>query len=472
MTEHPAPSIANTGIFATIPAKAVCRMMDASMDMMCVCVDGKIRHINKAGLEILRADGPQTVLGQSFQDLFGGDLAGAVDDVLAFLDGEADATPLRVKTLDGSLISLRLKVQALPDLGPGAYVVFGEDITRQVEQGETIKRSEARFRKLIDHALDFICVLQDGVITYVNQAGMKMLKAAYEDEVVGQPINEFLHHDYQGILDGDLREFAVAGELIPLHMHDISQNSIDVEVGITVLEDGVHPRFMLEARDITAQNRAVTALRTSIDTLEMRVEMRTRELQEEVQVRRTAEEKMRHMASHDGLTGLPNRALCMDRLDSAIHHAHRTGKKCALMFVDLDGFKPINDNLGHDMGDALLKEIAGRLTSNIRENDTAARFGGDEFVLVLSGLETVENVVPVAEKVLTVVRKPVALGDKTGQVGASIGIAVYPDHGETPEDLLKQADFAMYKVKGSGKNNFIIADGSAEMSAYDGGRDR
>ncbi|MBF0248601.1 MAG: hypothetical protein HQL36_11110, partial [Alphaproteobacteria bacterium] len=114
MTEHPAPSIANTGIFATIPAKAVCRMMDASMDMMCVCVDGKIRHINKAGLEILRADGPQTVLGQSFQDLFGGDLAGAVDDVLAFLDGEADATTLRVKTLDGSLISLRLKVQALP----------------------------------------------------------------------------------------------------------------------------------------------------------------------------------------------------------------------------------------------------------------------------------------------------------------------------------------------------------------------
>jgi len=173
--------------------------------------------------------------------------------------------------------------------------------------------------------------------------------------------------------------------------------------------------------------------------------------------RSRAEEMLRHVATHDGLTNLPNRSLMMDRLDKAINRAHRESKKCAVMFIDLDGFKPINDTLGHDMGDLLLREVATRLTSAVRETDTAARFGGDEFVLVLSDLAKPEDVVPVANKALEFLGQPVLLKGTPVHIGASIGIALYPDHGHSAEAILKQADMAMYGVKEGGKNAYAMA---------------
>ena len=224
---------------------------------------------------------------------------------------------------------------------------------------------------------------------------------------------------------------------------------------------------MLEVRDITAHNRAVTALRQSIETLEQRVEERTRELQDEVTERRRAEQMLRHVASHDGLTDLPNRALMMDRLDNAINRARRDDRKCAVLFIDLDGFKPINDSLGHDMGDVVLRETANRLVTSIRDTDTAARFGGDEFVLILTNLEKIEDAVPVAKKVLATISKPVDLNGNTAYVGGSIGIAIYPDHAGSAEELLKQADIAMYVVKEGGKNNYAMSSADTTPPSVD-----
>ena len=436
---------------------AMSGMLDAFSDLVCVCIDGKIRHINTPGLAILDADSPDALIGLPFQSLICDDFAATIEDIISVMADESDAIPVRLEGATGKLMSLRLKVVSMPDLGDNAHMVMGENITRQVELTDAIHESQARFRKLVDSALDLICVMNDGLITYINQAGMKMLKAAYNDEVVGQGIETFLHGDYKDIFSGDIRELVAEDMLIPVRFVDISQNQIDAEIGITILDSGRGNNFMIEARDITAHNRAVTALRQSIENLEHRVEERTRALQDEVSERRRAEEMLRHVATHDGLTDLPNRSLMMDRLDNAIARAKRNKSKCAVIFLDLDGFKPINDTLGHDKGDLVLREAATRLSECIRDSDTAARFGGDEFVLVLSDLNTAEDSAMVAKKVLSVLTEPIELSDHTVQVGASIGIALYPDHGHNAEAVLKHADIAMYDVKDSGKNNYAFA---------------
>jgi len=433
-------------------------VLDAVSDLVCVCIDGKIKHINKAGVHFLGTSDADTLIGQPFQAFISDDFAATIDDIISLLAKEPEPTPMRIKGLNGKLVSLRLKVVALPELGETAHMVLGENITRQAELTDAIQLSEARFRNLVNNALDLICVMDDGRISYINSAGLKMLKAAHKDEVVGHHLAHFLHDNYKDILTGDIRELVAEEDiLIPVRFVDLSQNQIDAEIGVTILDSGRGQKFMIEARDITAHNRAVTALRQSIENLENRVKERTHALQEEVSERRRAEETLRHVASHDGLTDLPNRALMMDRLEKAISRAKRNRNTCAVLFLDLDGFKTINDTLGHDYGDQVLRATAARLTACIRDDDTVARFGGDEFILVLSDLNTADDALPIAAKILTAVSQPIEAYGHMAHVGVSIGIALYPDHDDTAEGLIKAADKAMYGVKEGGKNNFAIA---------------
>lgn len=433
-------------------------MINAVSDMVFVCISGTIRQINSPAISILGGQCAEDLLGVNFQSLICDDFAESSDDLLNILADETAPTPMHIKGLNNVRTSITIKVNRLSGLGDKAYVLTAQNISNQVKLSQDIRDSEARFRKLIDNALDFICVMKDGVITYVNQAGIKLLKAAYDNEVIGQHIDTFIHPNYQGILGEDLHELITDGELLPMRFVDISQNPIDVELGIVILEDGSHPRYMIEARDITAHNRAVNALRHSIEHLEHRVEERTRALSAEVVERRRAEEKMRHIASHDGLTGLPNRSLLLDRLQQATKRTHRDAKKYAILFIDLDGFKPINDTLGHDIGDEVLKAVADRLRSSVRETDTAARFGGDEFVVLLTDLETKDAAGLIAEKIISKLAEPMNFNGIEAKVGASIGIAFYPDDADNAEGVLKEADNAMYVVKGRGKNAYIMAD--------------
>lgn len=169
--------------------------------------------------------------------------------------------------------------------------------------------------------------------------------------------------------------------------------------------------------------------------------------------------KQKHLfglAHYDQLTGLPNRTLLMDRLNQAISVANRTSRPISLLFVDLDEFKPVNDNYGHSIGDKLLKEAGERLLSCLREGDTAARIGGDEFVIIL--LESdLERAITVAHRILGTLRVPYEFGKKTiSNISASIGIAIYPDDADEVDSLLAVADKAMYDAKKSGKNRFAI----------------
>jgi len=176
--------------------------------------------------------------------------------------------------------------------------------------------------------------------------------------------------------------------------------------------------------------------------------------------KKRVEENIKHLAQYDQLTNLPNRALFDDRLKHAIDRAQRNKTKIGLMFVDLDGFKNINDSLGHQAGDELLIIIAERLSSVVRSEDTAARFGGDEFVIILEDLKHSDFAAIVAKKILKVVSDDIYLSSEEVRVGASIGISIFPDNGNDAISLVNKADISMYQAKKHGKNcyKFFIKD--------------
>lgn len=167
-------------------------------------------------------------------------------------------------------------------------------------------------------------------------------------------------------------------------------------------------------------------------------------------------DKLAHMAQHDALTDLPNRNLLYDRLAQAIALAHRQGKKFAVMFLDLDRFKHINDSLGHAVGDQLLESVAKRLMEGLRESDTVCRQGGDEFVLVLTDVEHAEDVGHSAQKILAALTVPYSIDQHEVRITVSIGISIYPDDGQDADTLIQNADTAMYHVKGYGRDDYLF----------------
>lgn len=162
-------------------------------------------------------------------------------------------------------------------------------------------------------------------------------------------------------------------------------------------------------------------------------------------------------AMHDTLTGMPNRRLLMDRLSLAIAHAYRNNSTMAVMYLDLDGFKAINDTFGHDVGDALLKMVADRLVAAVRQEDTVARMGGDEFVIGLWELNPAEGVDKLVTKVIQAVSQPYRIQDREVRITASVGVGIYPQHGDAVRNLMKSADMALFEAKRAGKNNYRIA---------------
>ncbi len=181
--------------------------------------------------------------------------------------------------------------------------------------------------------------------------------------------------------------------------------------------------------------------------------VRTQTMVESVEA---AAAQMSHMATHDFLTGLPNRALLTDRLAQAILHTQRSGKRVALMYLDLDHFKHINDSLGHDAGDALLQAVAARLRDNVRQSDTVCRQGGDEFVVLLAEVEATRDAAQSAQKLMAALTEPYAVGDHRLHLTVSMGISIHPDDASGVETMMRNADTAMYHAKRQGRNQFAF----------------
>ncbi len=172
----------------------------------------------------------------------------------------------------------------------------------------------------------------------------------------------------------------------------------------------------------------------------------------DITVVKHSEERLEHMAHHDALTGLPNRSLLNDRIDTALRRAQRADKMVAVVFLDLDRFKDINDSYGHAIGDIVLKQVAGRLMETVRDEDTVARLGGDEFVVLMEDIDHVSQTEQAAERLLTCLNPPVTADHQEFFVGASVGISLFPRDGDSAEALIRNADTAMYQAKRQGRN--------------------
>lgn len=212
-----------------------------------------------------------------------------------------------------------------------------------------------------------------------------------------------------------------------------------------IKEDGNHVWVGITGELIRDTSGRLSGVRGTVQDISERKDM---------DVLRRQEEHSRYLSLHDSLTGLPNRALFQDRLSHGIRNAERSKAQLGLMFIDLDHFKQINDTLGHHAGDVLLKEIAGRLSKALRKSDTVARFGGDEFVVLLQDVKDRQSCYDLAQKLIEQVTTPVVFGDETMQLSASIGIAIFPQDAQDAYELIKNADTAMYKAKWAGRNNF------------------
>lgn len=290
---------------------------------------------------------------------------------------------------------------------------------------EALKRSEERHRLLADHATDVIWTMDpNGHFTYISPSAEKL---------TGFSVTELMQQQMQQLVTPD----------------SYAQVKLQMKKAAKALQDGEsYPEYVGEVEQVCKDGRRVwsevkvsgmyDATGAFVGILGV-----SRDLTE----RRKIEERMRYMAQHDTLTGLPNRTLFADRLHKALQYAVRHQKTLALMLLDLNKFKPVNDTHGHAVGDLLLQQVAERLQHAVRSSDTVARIGGDEFIILLPQVDELQHATTVADKIQQALAQPFDVHGLEIQIGCSIGLACYPQDGETDLALSKVADQRMYQQK-------------------------
>ncbi len=332
-----------------------------------------------------------------------------------------------------------------------------EDAHRQMQQ--RLKRSEELHRYIVNSSPDIVFMLdQRGCFSFLNSK-VEALLGYKKSELIGAHYLSIIHPQDQ---DKAAYYFQIPGQ------HPGTRNALSAESKNTIFNNDEIKSFELHfnLKEEPAQSRC---FEITIFPIERKVKalQGVKDKQEyarkyiglygtarDVTEKKEAENFINFQAYHDLLTRLPNRALFKDRLSLATAQCRRNGTKLATMFLDLDRFKVVNDTLGHAMGDRLLQSVAARLSGCIREGDTLARFGGDEFTLLLPEINSREDARNIARKIIQELREPFTLGEHEVFVGVSIGIAMYPDTGKTVDELIQNADAAMYHVKGRGKDGY------------------
>ncbi|HTJ97336.1 MAG TPA: EAL domain-containing protein [Rhodocyclaceae bacterium] len=341
-----------------------------------------------------------------------------------------------------------------------------EDITDQKMAAVRVQQALDEQHMIFDNAAVGIMFLRDRVLFRCNRK-LSEISGYPIDNLIGQSTRIFYFNEDDYL--AHQKEFGESINNGGVHVSEIRVRHADGHP-IWVRNTGrradsgrgaAHGDIVWIVEDITERRQAQEALVQAHEMLEQRVVERTAELaeantqlQEEVFERMRAEQRIWHVAHHDSLTGLPNRALLHDRLAQVLTQAGRNGHRVAVMFLDLDRFKSINDSLGHDVGDELLKSVSVRLQSVVRSVDTVSRLGGDEFVIVLPDIATPDDAGRVAEKIVSVLSPVEKIKGHELRATPSIGIALFPDDGVEAYDLMKNADTAMYHAKSEGRNNY------------------
>jgi len=305
--------------------------------------------------------------------------------------------------------------------------LFWQMVTNLKQIKGELEKSQSQLQAIIHNAMDGIITIDEtGEILGFNPAAEHIFGYS-QQEILGRNVNILMPEPERSAHDGFIRRYIQTGET---KVMGVSGREVDavrkngkpfpMEVSISEMVLGGSRYFVGIVRDITE--------------------------------RKLAEQKIAHLAHYDYLTDLPNRALFLSTLEHSIRLARRNDYKVSVLFLDLDGFKQVNDTLGHDAGDLLLREVSKRLRHIIRESDTVARVGGDEFTFVLNNTESNEGVALVADKIVSALAEPFDLKGKQSRIGGSIGISIFPDDAGDLGQLVSQADEAMYLAKQSGKN--------------------
>jgi diguanylate cyclase (GGDEF)-like protein/PAS domain S-box-containing protein len=359
---------------------------------------------------------------------------------------------------DGSTFLGRMIAKAISTSDPRQGTVWiVEDITDRKRADEEIRRLAAESKLILDNATSGILFARNRVIQRCNRRIEEMVGAA-PGELDGQSSAELFadRKDWESAVR-QAYEGTPAGQ-----MHDAvwrfkrkdGSTFLCRTRGRRIGEGGEDQEWIWSYEDVTLEHAARESLERAVAERTAELKAANERLGAEIGDRREAEERAQHLADHDALTGLPNRRLLEDRLTQALALSQRNRKQTAVMFVDLDRFKAINDSLGHAVGDLVLKEVAQRLVKQLRIGDTICRIGGDEFVVVLPEAKRSTDAANVAAKIIETLSQPVRAADRELTVTPSIGIAVYPDDGRDAEALIRNADAAMYHAKESGRANY------------------
>ena len=328
-----------------------------------------------------------------------------------------------------------IEVHLLPHLSgssapAGAFVLIS-DITRHRRAEAALRQSEERLAKFLHASAEGIVFHKAGFITDVNPPLLAMLGYTL-DEMMGRPTLDFVAPEHRR----RVAEVIAAGS-------EISYDSAALHKDGTLIP----VEFIVRTMQFQDQRLRMTIVRDIRDRIE-------------------AQARINHLAHHDPLTGLPNRLAFDERALALLAQAEALGQGLALMFIDLDHFKRVNDSLGHPVGDMLLQTVAQRITATLRGADLVARFGGDEFVLLLAGDPKFDAVQEVAGKLLTAIGAPLVVEGVSISVTPTIGVAMYPAHGATPAELIKHADTAMYQAKVGGRAHCRFFEPAMAQAAW------
>ncbi len=376
--------------------------------------------------------GPQEMTGKHFsevlkfkKELTGQDITIPYQDIMESRYVLRREDDILLENKEGSELFVGFSVAPIikdKDLSEGVVIVFW-DLSAQRDVRLALAESEAKFRGIFEVASDAIYLIGlDGVVVDANPAAAKMLFYT-RDQLIGKRLSDFTSKEgYRKIKK--IIEEAGGYKAVALTVDQKRKDGtfVAAEVSLRLCTMGQEKRMVMLARDVTE--------------------------------RKKYDQAIKHLALYDALTNLPNRNLFNEQIKKALHRAKRNKYKTAVMFLDLDCFKSINDKYGHRIGDLLLKGVGQRISGILRQEDTVARLGGDEFAVLLPQITTAADAGVVAEKICREIRKPWFISGYNFTVTLSIGIAIYPQDGENGEELLKNADLAMYNTKLNGKDNY------------------
>jgi diguanylate cyclase (GGDEF)-like protein/PAS domain S-box-containing protein len=370
---------------------------------------------------------PQALVGKSLFDFIHAD---CTPKAAASLREETCRFVCQMRTISDAYVWLDISTQLLRDPKTGKILevhASSRDITEAIHAQEALERSNEKFSKAFHTSLDGFAIvgIDNATVLEANSSFTQTLDLEQET-LVGSSLESlpcWLTKTDQQRLRRELAENREVRDF-EATLHTLGGDEVFVQLSASFLELQQEPCIIYSLRNITSQ--------------------------------KLAEKEIKFMAMHDQLTGLPNRRLFLDRFEQTLNRTRRYGERACLMFVDLDAFKEINDKLGHQIGDAVLKEAAMRLEKCVRKSDTVARVGGDEFVLILGGQVEAKQVEKIARKIIRELSREILVFGYQCAISASIGISLFPADGQSLDVLLHKADAAMYQAKNAGGDTFLF----------------